>query len=442
MNNICVMGTGYVGLVSGTCFAEIGHNVICCDVDDNKIAKLQRGEIPIYEPGLEDMVQSNVKSARLHFTTDIAQSIRESEIIYIAVGTPMSDTGEADLRYVMAVAQTIGQQLNGYKIIVTKSTVPVGTGKKIEQVIREHMKDKSIKFDVVSNPEFLREGTAIGDCLSMERAVIGASNPEAAMAIARLHEPFHTKIFITDVESAEMIKYAANSFLAVKISFINEIANICERVGADVTDIAVGIGLDSRIGDKFLQAGIGYGGSCFPKDTEALKFIAEQNGIEARLIQAAIETNDKQRMVVVDKLMEGLGDISGYKIAILGLAFKPNTDDMRYAPSLTIIPELMKRGAHVVAYDPIAQYEAPKWLPAGVEYVNGVYEAVTDSDAAIILTEWDEIKWMDLHKVMRLMKQPILIDGRNCFSLENMQGLGYYYASIGRKVITAEKVLA
>ncbi|MBN3523442.1 UDP-glucose 6-dehydrogenase TuaD [Paenibacillus apiarius] len=442
MNNICVLGTGYVGLVSGTCFAEIGHNVICCDVDGNKIAKLQRGEIPIYEPGLADMVQSNVKSGRLRFTTDIAQAIREADIIYIAVGTPMSDTGEADLTYVMAVARTIGQQLNGYKIIVTKSTVPVGTGKKIAREIREHMIDKSMKYDVVSNPEFLREGTAIEDCLSMERAVIGASNPEAALAIARLHEPLHTKIFITDIESAEMIKYAANSFLAIKISFINEIANICERVGADVTDIAIGIGLDSRIGDKFLQAGIGYGGSCFPKDTEALKFIAEQNGIEARLIQAAIETNDKQRMVVVDKLIEGLGDISGYKIAILGLAFKPNTDDMRYAPSLTIIPELMKRGACIAAYDPIAQYEALKWLPAGVEYVNDVYEAVTDSDAAIILTEWEEIKWMDLHKVMRLMKQPILIDGRNCFSLESMQGLGYYYASIGRKVVTAEKVLA
>jgi UDPglucose 6-dehydrogenase len=439
MKKVAVVGTGYVGLVSGTCFAEVGHQVICCDIDRRKIDLLKSGVIPIYEPGLEELVSSNTANGRLSFTDDIGSAIESSDIVFIAVGTPMSSTGEADLTYVKAVAKSIGEHLNGYKVVVTKSTVPVGTGRIVKATVGEHRKDASIAFDVVSNPEFLREGTAIADCMSMERAVIGSDSEYAASIIAELHAPFETTVFLTDLESAEMIKYAANAFLATKISFINEIANLCERVGADVSQVAAGMGLDSRIGSKFLQAGIGYGGSCFPKDTEALKAIAAGTGYDFKIIESVIEINHRQRMLIIDKLVHAFGELAGKHIAVLGLAFKPNTDDMRYAPSLDIIPVLQAMGATVKAYDPVAIPEASKQLPPETEYGANVYETIRGADACVILTEWNDIKGLDLTRARDLLKRPVIIDGRNCFELKDMEALGYTYYSIGRPVVAAEQ---
>jgi len=437
MRNIAVIGTGYVGLVSGSCFAEVGNRVICCDVDERKISLLQSGVVPIYEPGLEEMVARNKEQGRLHFTTDVGAAIEASDIIYIAVGTPMSETGEADMRYVMSAAKKIGEHLNGYKIIVNKSTVPVGTGELVREVIQANTLAPWAAFDVVSNPEFLREGSALSDCMNMDRAVIGSDSAEAASVIAELHAPFHTRIFKTDLESAEMIKYAANTFLATKISFINAIANICERLGANVSDVAEGMGMDSRIGGKFLQAGIGYGGSCFPKDTYALAHIADKSGYEFELLKSVIRTNQKQRMLVVDKLREAVGSLSGKRIAVLGLAFKPNTDDMREAPSLTIVPELLRAGASVRAYDPIASDAASRLLPCEVLYADSVEEAVSGCDACVILTEWSDVVGMSLAQVRTLLAKPIVIDGRNCFSLDEMEREGFVYYSIGRRPIGA-----
>jgi UDPglucose 6-dehydrogenase len=438
MRNIAVIGTGYVGLVSGTCFSHIGNKVTCCDIDEQKIEGLKKGIIPIYEPGLEELVKANVAEGRLDFTTNIAQAVQEAEIIYIAVGTPMSPTGEADLKYVVAAAQTIGEHLNGYKVIVNKSTVPVGTGRLVERIVREHLKDPSLEFDVVSNPEFLREGSAIADCMNMERAVIGARTDRAANIIAQLHEPFETNLFITDVESAEMIKYAANAFLATKISFINAIANICERVGADVTQVAAGMGMDSRIGSKYLQAGIGYGGSCFPKDTHALVQIAEKAGYDFQLLKSVIATNDRQRLVIIDKIEELLGDVEGKTIGILGLAFKPDTDDMREAPSLTIIPKLLSKGARIKAYDPIAADEARKHFGDSIRYEDDPYETIKNCDVCVILTEWQQVKSLDLDRAKRLLKQPVIVDGRNCFEPKMLRKKGFTYASIGRSVVVEE----
>jgi len=432
MKKITVIGSGYVGLVSGACFAEIGNRVICCDVDPAKISMLQRGEVPIYEPGLQELIQQNADAERIFFTTEIGGAIEASDIIYIAVGTPMADNGEADLRYVREVAKTIGKHLNGYKVIVNKSTVPVGTGELVRKIVKENRVNRRIDFDVVSNPEFLREGSALSDCMNMDRAVIGATSDKAAKIIAELHAPFRTRIFTTSLESAEMIKYAANAFLATKISFINAIANICEQTGADVTHVAEGMGLDSRIGSKFLQAGLGYGGSCFPKDTFALTHIAEQAGYDFALLKSVIATNDRQRLIVLDKLKEALGSLQDKQIAVLGLAFKPNTDDMRYAPSLTIVPELLKQGATVRAYDPIAAEAAKKQLPESVQYEDSIEEALAGCDACLILTEWNEIVQMDLAKTRRLLRQPIVVDGRNCFSLQEMNKYGFLYHSIGR----------
>ncbi|MFS0836758.1 UDP-glucose 6-dehydrogenase TuaD [Paenibacillus sp. 1P03SA] len=438
MNKIGVIGTGYVGLVSGTCFADVGHHVICCDIDEMKIEQLRAYKIPIYEPGLEELVIKNVQEGRLSFSSDIAGVIKEANIIFIAVGTPMSATGEADLSYVKDVARTIGSHLDGYKIIVTKSTVPVGTGRLIESMIRENLSDKGLTFDVVSNPEFLKEGSAIQDCMNMERAVIGATSEHAAEVIAEIHAPFRTTVFKTSLESAEMIKYAANTFLATKISFINAVANICEKVGADVTEVALGMGLDSRIGNKFLQAGIGYGGSCFPKDTYALKHIAYEAGYEFKLLEAVIETNENQRLVIIDKLNQALGTLQGKKLAVLGLAFKPDTDDVREAPSLSLIPILLSMGAEVQAYDPIAVHEASKYLPSAVRYVEDLYECVRGADACIILTEWKEIKSMDLKRLSDSLRQPVVIDGRNCFDLSDMRQNKLHYYSVGRAVVFAD----
>ncbi|MGO4547605.1 UDP-glucose/GDP-mannose dehydrogenase family protein [Paenibacillus sp. 2TAB23] len=439
MKRIAVIGTGYVGLVSGTCFSHIGNSIICCDIDQQKINNLKRGIIPIYEPGLEELLKNNVEAGRLQFTTDIASAIQTADIIYIAVGTPMSITGEADLRYVTSVAQTIGANLNEYKVIVNKSTVPVGTGRLVERIIRENLQDKKLSFDVVSNPEFLKEGSAIADCMNMERAIIGATSDRAARLIEELHEPFNTNIFITDLESAEMIKYASNTFLATKISFINSIANICERVGADVTDVAAGMGLDSRIGSKFLQAGIGYGGSCFPKDTHAIVHIAESAGYEFRLMKSVIETNEKQRIVVIQKLKELVGELKGKTIGILGLAFKPNTDDMRDAPSISIIPKLLQQGAKIKAFDPIAAKEAKIHFGDKIIYEKTLYETVKDCDVCLILTEWEDIKRMNLDQVKLLLKEPIIVDGRNCFEPDLMREKGFTYSSIGRSNVYGEK---
>ncbi|KXZ20544.1 UDP-glucose 6-dehydrogenase [Bacillus nakamurai] len=438
VKKIAVLGTGYVGLVSGTCFAEIGHNVTCCDINEAKIRSLQNGVIPIYEPGLDELAEKNVRKGRLSFTTGIASAVKNADIIYIAVGTPMSQTGEADLTYIKAAAQTIGEQLNGYKIIVNKSTVPVGTGRLVYNIIRKASKG-NYRFDVASNPEFLREGSAVRDTMQMERAVIGATSDKAAAVIEELHKPFHTQIVKTDLESAEMIKYAANAFLAAKISFINDIANICERVGADVSKVSEGVGLDSRIGSKFLQAGIGFGGSCFPKDTTALLHMANAADYPFKMMEAVIETNEKQRERITEKLINAVGNIKGRTIAVLGLAFKPNTNDVRSAPALDIIARLEKEGAHIKAFDPIAIPEASAVLGDGIEYHTELYNALANADACLITTDWPEVKEMDLLKVKKLLKQPLIIDGRNIFPLEYMRASGFTYHSIGRPAVHADE---
>ncbi|WP_096156585.1 UDP-glucose 6-dehydrogenase TuaD [Bacillus sp. FJAT-45066] len=435
MKKLAVIGTGYVGLVSGTCFAEIGNKVTCCDIDETKISKLSNGEIPIYEPGLEELVKKNSRNGNLTFTTDIASAMQDAEVIYIAVGTPMSESGEADLRFVKAVAKTIGENLNAYKVVVNKSTVPVGTGELVYNIVQENATDKTVEFDVVSNPEFLREGSAIHDTMNMERAVIGATSEKAAAIIEELHKPFNTTIVKTNVETAEMIKYAANAFLATKISFINDIANVCERVGADVTKVAEGMGLDSRIGSKFLQAGIGYGGSCFPKDTQALVHIASEVGYDLKLVRSVIETNESQKIKIVEKMQEVFGELKGKKVAILGLAFKPNTDDMRYAPSLYVIPALKELGAEITAYDPVAIEEAKKWIETEITYSEDLYGTIEGADACVILTEWPEVMDLDLIRVKQLLESPFIFDGRNCFKLEVMKDKGINYYSIGRPSI-------
>ncbi|WP_326848592.1 UDP-glucose 6-dehydrogenase TuaD [Bacillus vallismortis] len=440
LKRIAVIGTGYVGLVSGTCFAEVGNSVVCCDIDAEKIRGLSAGVMPIYENGLKELVEKNTNENRLFFSTDISKVIEEAEIIYIAVGTPMSETGEADLTFVKSVAEMIGKHLNGYKVIVNKSTVPVGTGKLVQAIIERNSKGE-FPFDVVSNPEFLREGTAIYDTMNMERAVIGATSEKAAAIIEELHKPFRTKIVKSNLESAEMIKYAANAFLATKISFINDIANICERVGADVSKVSEGVGLDSRIGNKFLKAGIGFGGSCFPKDTMALLQIAKSVGYPFKMIEAVIETNQKQRVHIVQKLLNVFGDLNGMTISVLGLAFKPNTNDMRSAPALDVIPMLKSLGAKVKAFDPIAVPEAEKLLGDQAVYSENLYETILDTDACVILTEWPEVQNMDIAKLKAALRNPVLIDGRNIFEVEQMRNEGMIYHSIGRPELQEEGIL-
>ncbi|XEC95272.1 UDP-glucose/GDP-mannose dehydrogenase family protein [Paenibacillus tarimensis] len=435
-NKITVIGTGYVGLVCGACFAEKGYEVTSCDIDEAKIERLNSGEVPIYEPGLQPMIRDNVRAGRLTFTANVEEAIRRSEIVYIAVGTPMSASGEADLAGVLSVARTIGEHLNGYKVIVTKSTVPVGTGKVIEETISRYRMDPEVRFDVVANPEFLREGTAIQDCMQMERAVIGSRSEEAASIIAELHKPFNTNIVITSLESAEMIKYAANAFLATKVAFINGVANLCEAFGADVTEVAEGMGLDSRIGRRFLQAGIGYGGSCFPKDMLALQSSSQQAGYDFPLLGAVMEMNERQKVIFIDKIKQVIGDINGKTIAVLGLAFKPDTDDIRCAPSLTIVPALHQMGATIKAFDPAANVNFRQQVGQDVQYFTDVYETILNCDAAVILTEWQEITRMDLAKARVLMKSPVLFDGRNCFSLEEMNRSGFAYYPVGRAAVS------
>jgi UDPglucose 6-dehydrogenase len=431
--NVAIIGTGYVGLVTGACFAEFGVKVTCVDKETRKVDSLKQGVIPIYEPGLEEMVKKNLKEGRLLFTTEIAQAIEGALVIFIAVGTPAREDGHADLSYIETVAETIAEHMNGYKVIVTKSTVPVGTGERLREIIGRRQKE-SYGFDIVSNPEFLREGSAIEDFLRPNRVVIGAKSQQAVAIMKDLYRPLYlieTPMLITDIATAEMIKYASNAFLATKISFINEIANLCERVGADVQVVAKGMGLDGRIGRKFLHAGPGYGGSCLPKDTLALTQLAQKSGYHFSILNAVIDVNQKQRERMVEKLELILGNLDGKRIAFLGLSFKPNTDDIRESPAISIIRAVQKRGGTVVAYDPAAMNEAKKALD-GVEFTDDAYRTAEGADALVLVTEWNQFRNFDLARLKGIMRQPIFLDLRNVYEPAKMAALGFRYESIGR----------
>ncbi|PFN07062.1 UDP-glucose dehydrogenase family protein [Bacillus cereus] len=429
--NIAVVGTGYVGLVTGVGLSEVGHNVICIDTDEQKVAKMRSGQSPIYEPELDNLMKKNIEAGRLKFTTEHFKAFKEVEIIYIAVGTPENEDGTANLTYINQVVEQISQNVQQDVIVVTKSTVPVGTNHYIKNKLNELL-PKGIKAEVVSNPEFLREGSAVYDVFNGDRIVIGADSKEALVMIRKVNEPFGIDIYETDICSAEMIKYASNAFLATKISFINEIANVCEKVGADVEQVALGMGLDSRVGHQFLKAGIGYGGSCFPKDTKALKKIAENVEYDFSLLSAVIEFNNKQQRKLLDQAVSDFGTLEGKKVGVLGLAFKPNTDDIREAASLVIVPELIKMGAHVKAYDPIAMDNAKRVLPSEVEYASDAIEAIKGTEVVFILTEWDEIKSISLETFKNEMQEANVYDGRNCFAISDVQNSNLNYHSIGR----------
>ncbi len=431
--NIAVVGSGYVGLITGACFAEFGLNVTCVDNDKKKIKTLQKGQVPFYEPGLEDLLLKNIKAKRMHFTSNLAEAVESSLVIFIAVGTPPKADGSADMSYVKAVAKEIAQNTKSYKVIVTKSTVPVGTGEVITKIMKKHLEEK-VDFDVVSNPEFLREGAGIEDFMRPNRVVIGTSSSQATAIMKDLYSPLYlieAPIVITDVKTAELIKYASNAFLATKISFINEIANLCESVGADVQTVSRGMGLDRRIGSKFLHAGPGYGGSCFPKDTQALSKIGKENKVALGVIDATIKANDFQKEHTADKILKILGKVKGDTVAVLGLSFKPNTDDMRDAPSLLIIKKLLKAGAKVNATDPVAMKEAKKILPK-VTFTNDVYAAVKGAEAVIIVTEWNEFRNLDLDKIKKLMKGKLFFDLRNIYDPKKLTKKGFEYHCIGR----------
>lgn len=431
--NITVIGSGYVGLVTGACFAELGVTVTCVDKDEAKIKKLNQGGIPIYEPGLEELVKKNTKAGRLSFTSNLGQAIQEALVIFIAVGTPPRGDGFADLSHVEAVAETIASNMNGYKVIVTKSTVPVGTGARLRKIIGSHLKEH-FDFDIVSNPEFLREGSAIEDFLHPNRVVIGARSQQAAAIMRDLYRPLYlieTPMLITDIPTAEMVKYASNAFLATKISFINEVANVCEKVGADVQQVAKGMGLDRRIGSKFLHAGPGYGGSCFPKDVSALAQISKNNGYQFDIIESVMKVNRSQKERMVTKIREAIGDLQGKRIAFLGLAFKPNTDDMRDAPSIVIAAALQKSGAEIVACDPAAIEEAKKVMD-GVTFVDDPYTAIEGADALVLMTEWNPYRSLDLERVKESLKTRIFIDLRNVYEPKGMEEYGFKYISVGR----------
>ncbi|WP_037287377.1 UDP-glucose dehydrogenase family protein [Saccharibacillus sacchari] len=425
------IGTGYVGLVSGVCFSEIGNQVTCVDKDLDKVERLSKGEVPIYEPGLQELMEKNTALGNLKFTSDLTNSVNEADVVFICVGTPSLPSGEANLEYVEQVAQDIALAMNDYKIVVTKSTVPVGTNDKIKKIISQLSPHA---FDVVSIPEFLREGSAVKDTLNPDRIIIGTGSERAAATLTELHRPLTNEIMVTEVRSAEMIKYASNAFLATKISFINEIANICEKVGADVTHVAQGMGYDKRIGSSFLQAGIGYGGSCFPKDTHALIQIAGNVDYEFKLLKSVVEVNNDQRFNIIAKLNHSLGDLQGKTIGIWGLAFKPNTDDVREAPALDIIKTLLQEGAIVKAYDPIATENFRRFFrnESDVEWCDSAMDAAASSDALCLLTDWAEFKEIDLQQLNGAMKQPVLIDGRNVYSREQLADTTFQYYSIGR----------
>ncbi|KGR73987.1 UDP-glucose dehydrogenase family protein [Ureibacillus sinduriensis] len=434
---IAVVGAGYVGLVTGVCLADMGHYVTCIDINENKVERMKNGVSPIYEPGLTELLKKNLEVGRLVFTSDHRKGFKEVEVIFIAVGTPQNDDGSADISYVEDVAKTIAFCAESDTIIVTKSTVPVGTNDRLQALINLH-KANDITIEIVSNPEFLREGSAVNDTFYADRIVIGSNSEKATKKMKEIYQDFNIPIYLTDIRSAEMIKYASNAFLATKISFINEIANICERVGADVEKVAVGMGLDQRIGTSFLKAGIGYGGSCFPKDTKALIQIAGNVAYDFELLKGVVNVNSKQQTILVDKLKKKFHSLHGKRLAILGLAFKPNTDDLREAASLMVIDELVKEGAEVICYDPIAMENAKQTIiHPQIRFAASVEDAVKDSEAALILTEWDEIKSIDL-KVFTHMKTPFVLDGRNCYSLEQVKAAGFEYHSIGRSAVNLQ----
>ncbi len=431
--HIAVIGTGYVGLVTGACFAEFGVDVTCVDVNEEKIARLSAGIMPIYEPGLEQLVTKNTQSGRLRFTTDIKQAVEQSLVIFLAVGTPPKPDGSPDLSFVEMAASSVADHMNGYKVIVTKSTVPIGTGEFLRKLIRERLKSR-INFGIVSNPEFLREGAAINDFMRPDRVVLGSRDEEAIAIMKDLYRPLYlieAPFVITSLEAAELTKYAANAFLAMKVSFINEVANLSEKIGCDVHDVARAIGMDKRIGTKFLHPGPGFGGSCFPKDTQALASVARQFNSSSLIVDAVIEVNRRQRQAMLPKIETLVGDLKGKMISILGLAFKPETDDMRDAPSVEIVRGLLEKGAKVRAYDPVAMSEAAKVLP-DVEYVDDEYAAVKDSDALVFVTEWNQFRALDMSRIRDLMKSPRIADLRNIYEPEDMRELGFSYVGVGR----------
>lgn len=437
---IAIVGTGYVGLVTGTCFAEMGTDVTCIDIDEKKIANLQNGIIPIYEPGLEELVENNYKAGRLKFATDLKAVLNQVDIVFSAVGTPPDNDGSADLRFVMDVARTIGQNLDKYIVVVTKSTVPVGTAQKVKATIQAELDKRGKsdqKFDVASNPEFLKEGAAISDFMKPDRVVVGTESEDARKMIERLYKPFtlnNYRIIYTDVPSAEMIKYAANAMLATRISFMNDIANLCEIVGADVSMVRQGIGSDSRIGSKFLYAGCGYGGSCFPKDVKALIKTGDQNGHPLEILQAVENVNERQKKVLFNKLLKYFnGNIKGKTIAMWGLAFKPNTDDMREAPALVLIDAIIKAGGKIKAYDPIAIAESKRRIGDKVYYAKDIYDATLDADALLLVTEWNEFRLPSWDAIKKIMKTAVVIDGRNIYNAQDMKEQGFDYLGIGFK---------
>ncbi len=439
--NITVIGSGYVGLVSGTCFAEMGNRVICVDIDPDKIEKLNKGILPIFEPGLETMVLKNVKNKNLFFTVELSDALKNSEIAFIAVGTPMGDDGSADLQYVLAVAKSIGQSMQKRLIVVDKSTVPIGTADKVMATIQNELdaRGSDLAFDVVSNPEFLKEGAAIADFMKPDRVVVGTDSEYAINKMKQLYHPFcmsRDRFISMDIRSAEMTKYAANAMLATKISFMNEIANICEKVGADANQVRIGIGSDQRIGYSFIYPGAGYGGSCFPKDVKALTKIAKENGYKAQLISAVEEVNDAQKLVIARKIVKRFGkDLSGYTFGIWGLAFKPGTDDMREAPAIYIIKELVSRGAKIKTYDPKAVSEAKSYYlkeVKNVTYVDSKYHALKDSDALVLLTEWKEFRSPNFEEMKIQLKNPVIFDGRNQYNAFNLEEKGFEYYQIGK----------
>ncbi|SES42921.1 UDP-glucose dehydrogenase family protein [Salipaludibacillus aurantiacus] len=439
MKKIAVVGTGYVGLVTGVALSDIGHNVTCIDIDHEKVKKMRDGESPIYEPGLDEVMTRNINAGRLHFTTSHEEGFVGKDVAYIAVGTPEREDGTADLRFIETVAKDIAQNITEDITVVTKSTVPVGTNDYIIGLIRDNLA-KDVTVNIVSNPEFLREGSAVYDAFNGDRIVVGADSAEAGDLIEEINKPFGIPVYRTDVRSAEMIKYASNAFLATKIGFINEISNLCSRLDANVEDVAFGMGLDGRIGNQFLKAGIGYGGSCFPKDTSALVKIAESVDYDFELVKSVVSSNKRQQLVMVDKAKDVIGGLKGKTIALLGLAFKPNTDDMRESPAIAISRELLLAGADVKAYDPIAAVNAAHFMPDGVEYVGSKEEALSQADAVIIVTDWAEFKDMELSVFETEMAAPVVFDGRNCYGLEEVSRTNIEYYSIGRRPVVPEKV--
>lgn len=435
--NIAIVGTGYVGLVSGACFAEMGIDVTCVDINPEKIKCLLNGEIPIYEPGLDDLVKRNVEAGRLHFTTDLTTCLDNVEVVFSAVGTPPDEDGSADLQYVLEVARTFGQHIKKYTILVTKSTVPVGTAKKVKAVIEEELTERGeqIDFEVASNPEFLKEGAAIKDFMSPDRVVVGVESDRAKKVMERLYRPFQMnnyRLYFMDIPSAEMTKYAANAMLATRISFMNDIANLCDLVGANVDMVRKGIGADTRIGSKFLYPGCGYGGSCFPKDVKALARTAREYGYTMGVIEAVEAVNERQKEIVVKKLQDKLGTLRSKTIALWGLAFKPETDDMREAPALVVIEKLLEAGASVKVYDPVAMDECRRRIGDRVVYCKDMYDVVIDADALAVLTEWKEFRIPSWSVIKRVMKQPVLVDGRNIYSKDEVIAEGFEYAAIGK----------